>query len=207
MTNQIHDRPTWVHFQLRQPLPVIELARLVESIILSVGLVPQGDLEPTIGAASSLPSGQTERYGVRITDVILEDGPLLSAASARYGMRDGDLEISFRIGDADTPPFDAATPRDNFTLRVNCRMDRNRLRQIAETISEQVELELCLRNPKTAYRLIKQLFSATGAEKCIGVDDKYVTGQYFTDPPGFFFSRTAPWILSELLEESINPAN
>lgn len=187
-------------------MPVLELAQLVESIILSTDLVPEGDIDPTIGAASSLPSGQTERYGVRITDVILEGGPLLSAASARYGMRDGDLEISFRIGDADTPPFDAATPWDNFTLRVNCRMDRNRLRQIAETISDQAELEVCLRNPKTAYRLVKQLFNATGTEKCIGVDDKYVTGEYFTDPPGFFFSLSEPELLSELLEEPVDPA-
>lgn len=201
MNNGVYDCPTWVHFQLSRPLPVIELARLVDSEILGAGFDPVGTPGSGRGAGSALADGKPALSGESIVDVIPLDGTLLSAASGRYGISDCGLEISFRIGEGRYPAFDASTSWENFTLRVNCRMDRNRLRQVAESISDKADLEDRLRNSRTAYRLVKRLYDVLGAEKCIGVDDKYVTGEYFTDPPGFYFSRTEPWILSELLEE------
>jgi hypothetical protein len=200
MNNQIHDQPTWVHYQLAEATPIEEIARLVESEILKAGFTFVGQPGSKVGASSSLANGDRGLSGESILDVIPSDGTPLSAATVRLQIRDRDLQVTFRIGEADTPSFDSTTRWDSFTIRLNCRMDSNRLRQIAEESPDPEHFNAALENPRIAYRLVKRLFDATNSKKCIGIDDKYLTGKYFTDPPAFYFSRNELTIPSELLE-------
>lgn len=185
-------RITWIHFKLSEPTAVMRLAELVEQQIVKCGFSGDG----LWGGASQ--TGES-LSGHSVRELFPSDGTRVSNVGTRFSNGD-DLSLYFRIGEPNTPPFVAEDFWDNFTLKVNCRMDRNRLQEIAETVSGPDELQAGLKNPKVVYHLVKTLFDAVGAEKCIGVDDKYLTGEYFTDPPGFYFSRTEPWILSELLE-------
>lgn len=192
MSNQFQ-RTTWIHFKLSEPIAVVRLAELAEQQIVKSGFNGEG----LWGGASQ--TGES-LSGHSVRELFPSDGTNVSNVGTRFTNND-DLSLYFRIGEPNTPPFAAEDSWDSFTLRVNCRMDRNRLREIAETVSGSDELEAGLKNPKVAYHLAKTLFDAVGAEKCIGIDDKNLTGEYFADPPGFYFSRTEPWILSELLED------
>ena len=186
MNTPLQDRLTWIHFQLRKPVPVIKLAQIVETEILASGFARACNPGFGEGASSTLVNGQSGGSGENILDVIPTGGIMLSAASVRFGKFDCGLEIVFRIGEVDDPPFDATTIWDHFTLRVNYMMDRNRLRWFADSNAKNEELQSWLNAPRIAYCLIKHLFRALDAERCIGIDDKYLTGDYFNDPPGFF---------------------
>ena len=60
--------------------------------------------------------------------------------------------------------------------------------------------EIELERIKFAYTSMKEFFKSSGAEKCIGVDDRYFTGEYFDDPPSFLFVAEGESILSPMLE-------
>lgn len=199
MNNLAIKRETWVHYKLLASRNVVELATLLEDEILGAGFC-----RLSAGAATALEN--LNLTGTSILDVIPAQ-VLISAASASFTMPESDLEVRLRLGEVDTKPFTAGSLLDYFTLRVNYRMDRRLIRQIAEDTDNKNELEGLFKESRRAYRLSKRLFDVVGAEKCIGVDDKYLAGDYFNDPPAFFFSRTEPWILSELLEDPVDPAD
>lgn len=192
-------RETWVHYKLLASKNVVELATLLEDEILRAGF-----LRRSAGAATALEN--LNLAGTSILDVIPTD-VLVSAASASFTMPESDLELRLRLGEVDTKPFTAGSLLDYFTLRVNYRMDRRLIRQIAEDTDNKNELEGLFKESRRAYRLSKRLFDVVGAEKCIGVDAKYLTGDFFNDPPAFFFSRSEPCLLSELLEDPVDPAD
>lgn len=200
MNDQIDNRKTRVYFETGASLEALELAKTLEDHLSRNGFSVDSSAIST-GAESVGSDGLSLKRGISLQEVINLESALISYASCRYTNSEG-LKVNLAFEGSVESPFDKNQLLSAFVMIFNCRMDRNQLPAIMSSVTDD-ERPKVLEKPKKAYALTKKIFDITNSKRCIGIDSKNYTGSVvFEDPPAFYFSRTEPWILSELLEDT-----
>jgi hypothetical protein len=134
-----------------------------------------------------------------MSEVIPADGKMVVSATAFFEDSETGLYLNLTLGGVGSPPFDTKTPWKSFVLMPFCRMDlRTMFDSYGGPPTEEEVAQLGF--PRKIYRIAKELFMLTDAERCAGVDERFFTGELWSDPSAFQFSRSAAWEVNKYLE-------